>query len=347
MMYRLRNDFQLSIITLLGVFAAIGVTPFALYRFVKGDILAGTIDLLAVVGVIFSVFMAWRTGNTGRSGLFLAIVACVGAVVTAMVRGEVGLFWLYPSLFTSFLLTPPRVAVLVNLLSLAFLVGYGAAFTSMEQMLSFMTTVIVVNSCAFAFARRNEVQRLRLEQLATIDPLTGVKNRRSMDIALELALAMHDRNGSSYALVVLDLDGFKQVNDQFGHSVGDGVLVDCARLVQKRSRKVDQLFRFGGEEFVLLIAGAESHEVPWIVQNLQAELRQNLQAPCGPVTVSFGVSLVKSTDDANSWFNRADRAMYQAKLNGRDQIVYADTDTPMASSVERKTDACPTAGLLK
>ncbi|MDC0661154.1 GGDEF domain-containing protein [Marinobacter sp. SS21] len=323
MVYRLRNNFRLSIISLLGACAVVGITPFAVYRFCQGALLAGLVDTSILAGICLTVVYAWRTGDTQRSGFVLALVACAGAVAVATLMGETGLFWLFPALITSFFLTSASVAVGINLLGLAVLMLHGAAFVSLEQMWSFATTAVVVSCCAYVFALRNDNQRQRLEQLASLDPLTGVKNRRAMDQELKAAVSARARNGVSSALVLMDLDHFKRINDEFGHSAGDDVLVEFVGLLQANTRCSDQLFRYGGEEFVLLLPGVDGEGLPAVMDNLQRCLRRSLKSPGGPVTVSYGIALLQAHDDASRWLDRADEALYQAKADGRDRMVCA------------------------
>ncbi len=324
MFQRLRSDFRLSIITLLGLSGFLGITPFAVLRFHQGDTATGVVDLLILCGVSAGVAYAWWTGDTRRSGLFMAVVACFGAVVVAGLVGDSGLFWLYPSLITSFFLTPPRIAIAINVTAVGLMVAQGDAFSSLEQMGSFVSTVLVVSACAFVFASRNEDQRRRLEHLATIDPLTGVKNRRAMDEELEIAQAHATRTGISCALILLDIDHFKKINDEYGHYVGDAVLVDLVKVLRKNTRKSDQLFRYGGEEFVLLLPGSDGPGLKTVIANLQQLLRNHVKHPGGSITASFGVAELDWGETVGSWLARADDALYQAKESGRDRAVFAE-----------------------
>lgn len=322
MLYRLRNDFQLSVISLLGVFAILGITPFAVWRFVQGEILIGTIDTIILLGIIGAVVYAWRTGKKDLAGLFLATVPCtMGGITIATLVGEAGLFWLYPALICSFFMTRPWIATALALAALLFLVFEGSAFTSATQQWSFVTTVAVVSICAYVFARRNEDQRVTLQQLALIDPLTGTRNRRAMDAALEQALGDRDRQTGSYALTLVDLDHFKAVNDQHGHHVGDRILVEFSSILNTNTRRSDQVFRFGGEEFVLLLSGVTGQTLTAAIEHLQQTVRRSLKSPSGTVTASFGVTLLHPSDSPQSVLERADRALYQAKAQGRDRIV--------------------------
>lgn len=334
MLYRLKTDFRLSIITLLAISAILGISPFAVMRFVQGNVLAGIVDLSIMLAITVGMVYAWVTGDTARSGFFMAVVAGGGAVAVGAVVGEPGLFWLYPCLVTSFFLTEPRYAIFINLAAVVALMVHGVAFTSSVQMWSFAATTVVVSCCAYTFAHRNENQRERLEHLATIDPLTGVKNRRSMDEELAMATATATRTGISYALVLLDIDHFKKINDQYGHGVGDEVLREMVALIEQNIRRSDQLFRFGGEEFVLLMNGVDQTGLRAVMHNLQHIMHRFLRHPGGTVTASFGVALLRVGESPDDWLARADEALYKAKASGRDRIVYADDTAALKTTVE-------------
>jgi len=325
MLNRLKTDFRLSIITILGASALLGITPFAAMRFLQGNVVAGLIDTSILLTICSGMAYAWITGDTRRSGMVLAVFACAGAVAVAATVGEVGLFWLYPCLVTTFFLVSPRIATLLNLTSIAAMVAQSDVFQSDIQMWTFIATAIVVSATALAFAQRTDSQRERLEQLATIDPLTGVKNRRAMDEELNLAASHAERTGLPYALVMLDIDHFKKVNDEFGHGVGDLVLIDLVTLIQQSTRKSDQLFRYGGEEFVLLLPGVDGTGLEAVMGNLQHILRKKVKHPGGAISASFGVALLKQGEQVESWLERADSALYAAKEAGRNRVVYSDT----------------------
>lgn len=324
MLHRLKNDFRFSLIILLGLGAMFGVAPFAVLRFMQGNSVAFVVDVLILAGVALAVTHAWRTGDTRRAGLLMACVATYGAVVVGTLVGDPGLFWLYPCLVTSFFLTPRRVAMAINVSAVVSMMAIGDAFRSYEQMWSFAATAVVVSVFAYVFANRNSDQRRRLEHLATIDPLTGVKNRRSMDQELAMAAANLERTGVPQAMVILDIDHFKQINDRFGHVVGDEILTELVDLIATHTRRYDQLFRFGGEEFVLLLPGVDLENLKSVMANLQRTVRRHLHGPGGLVTVSYGVATLQPGESVESWLTRADNALYQAKEAGRNRVVFAD-----------------------
>lgn len=335
MLNRLKTDFQLSIITLLSACALLGITPFAVLRFLQGDVVSSIVDILILVCIACGLLYAWTTGDTRRTGLAMAFVVCFGAVAAGAV-GNAGFFWLYPCLMVSFFLVPPRGAVLVNVLAiLSAMIIQDDDFQSAVHMWSFFATTVMTSVCAFVFAFRNNHHRERLELLATVDPLTGVKNRRSMDEGLNQAIADARRTGRSYAVVMMDIDHFKKINDEYGHGVGDEVLLSLVALVQQRIRKTDQLFRYGGEEFVVLLSRVDGDSLRLTANNLQQILRKNLRCQGVAITASFGAALLEDDESVESWVERADAAMYKAKETGRDRIVFSDS-TP-------ETDTSPPA----
>ncbi|PCM44278.1 GGDEF domain-containing protein [Marinobacter sp. ANT_B65] len=324
MLSRLKTDFQLSIITLLGACALLGVTPFAALRFIQGNLVTGIVDVLVLGCIVSGMAYAWITGDTRRSGFVLAIVVCCGSVA-AGVAGKAGFFWLYPCLMVSFFLVSPRGAVFVNLVAIASaMTMQDGAFQSSVHMWSFFSTTVMTSVCAYVFAFRNERHRESLQLLASVDPLTGVKNRRSMDEGLRSALMDARRTGRFYAVIMMDIDHFKKINDEHGHGIGDQVLLSLVSLIQQRIRKTDQLFRFGGEEFVLILSGVDCNGLKQIANDLQAHVRQQLRCGENAVTVSFGVARLHPDGTAEGWLKRADAALYEAKGSGRDQIVFAE-----------------------
>ncbi|RBW51944.1 GGDEF domain-containing protein [Marinobacter sp. F3R11] len=327
MLSRLKTDFQLSIITLLGVCAFTGVTPFVILRVLQGNVAAAIVDIVVLVSIAFGMVYAWITGDTRRTGFGLTVLICFGAIA-AGIAGKAGFFWLYPCIVVSFFLVPPREAVLINLVAIvSAMIIQDDSFQSLTHMASFFATTVMTSVCAYVFAFRNYNHRTELELLATVDPLTGVNNRRSMDKALRMALSDALRTDRSYAVVMIDLDHFKKVNDEHGHSVGDEVLLSLVSLIQERIRKTDRLFRYGGEEFVLLLSVVDVNSLRMISANLQTIIRQQLRCREQAVTASFGVALLRENESVETWLKRADSALYRAKELGRDRIVFAD-NTP-------------------
>jgi diguanylate cyclase (GGDEF)-like protein len=122
----------------------------------------------------------------------------------------------------------------------------------------------------------------------------------------------------------MDLDHFKQINDSFGHQAGDQVLVAFVDLIKRSSRQEDRLFRFGGEEFLLLLPNTDEHGLLAASTHLQQQIAQNLPGPGGPVTVSIGGAILRNHEHWESWLERADQCLYQAKSAGRNRTIIDD-----------------------
>lgn len=171
--------------------------------------------------------------------------------------------------------------------------------------------------------------RERLQQMAHQDDLTGIANRRYFELSAEQALLRAERLRGGGALISLDLDGFKGVNDQQGHAAGDALLQAIVRHLQQRLRKSDLLARLGGDEFAVLCEGLDQAAHLACAQQviaLIAEAAEQHQPGCG-VTASAGVAFFQADGPGfSSLMVRADRAMYQAKAAGRAQVCVAQFD---------------------
>lgn len=317
----MRTDFQLAIITSLGFCAVLGIIPFSIYRFLSGNTFAGIVDLVISLGIVVAVANAWQSGNVKRAGLLLAVVNTAGCLLSASVLGPPGQYWMYPALVGNFLLLGRNQALLLTASALVFLTVQGKAYDSRLQLVMFLVSASVTSMIAFVFASRTETQRQQLEALATLDPLTGTGNRRAMVRELQLAVESFKRDGTVFGLAMLDLDHFKQVNDKHGHERGDGVLVDFAELIRKNTRKVDRCFRFGGEEFVLLMPGTDAEGLRVIDSHLREYIADKLRCCGEQVTVSIGAAALRKGEDWQSWLARADAALYCAKHEGRNCTV--------------------------
>lgn len=166
----------------------------------------------------------------------------------------------------------------------------------------------------------SERLRTELEHLAHYDPLTNALNRRQMNHICATELERSRRHSRNMALLMLDLDHFKAINDTYGHQAGDQVLVNFTQQVSALLRQADQLGRFGGEEFVVLLPETSLDEALLVAGRiLRVCVRHEHTPSC---TVSIGVTTNQSEHDTvDKLLGRADAAMYQAKSNGRNQAV--------------------------
>ena len=168
-----------------------------------------------------------------------------------------------------------------------------------------------------------ETANRQLELLATHDALTGLYNRRCFDEKLNDCVHTSKRSGRSFALLMLDADDFKRINDTHGHCVGDAVLQQLAGLVSEHTRSTDFVARYGGEEFVVLLPDTpHAEEATTVAEKVRAAVAQAHFPDVGLLTVSIGIGLWDpGSPGSKDLFLKADEALYQAKSGGRNRVV--------------------------
>ncbi len=164
----------------------------------------------------------------------------------------------------------------------------------------------------------------QLEALATIDGLTGAKNRRAFDQQLEMEYRRSLRYDAPLSIMLLDVDKFKLFNDSFGHLAGDEVLKAVAQVLMQNVRVIDFVARYGGEEFVVLLPNTDAKGAMILADRLREKIA-NAPWEQRDVTASFGVAtLTEQIKEASELTGQADRALYASKENGRNRCTHAD-----------------------
>lgn len=190
--------------------------------------------------------------------------------------------------------------------------------------------LFLVATLVFAIAaqyRSNLNQRekfLREKQLETqsvTDTLTGLYNRLWFDLTLNDWCANTEKD-QVFSLVITDIDNFKVVNDTYGHPTGDRVLIQCTKLLQASVRSTDLLARWGGEEFVLLLPGANLEKAVELSERMRAQIESHTFEEVGKLTCSFGVVMHTPDQSAESLLQEADKQLYIAKESGKNRVVY-------------------------
>jgi diguanylate cyclase (GGDEF)-like protein len=185
---------------------------------------------------------------------------------------------------------------------------------------NFMALMLTVAFMTMATRRLQTI----LEERSTHDPLTGVLNRRGFAMFYEYKRMQMRRAGKPVTLMAIDLDHFKAVNDRHGHLVGDKVLVHVARAIRQALRESDDVARFGGEEFIVLLPDSDEHNAVLAAQRIRDTLRKGADAQLPMCTVSIGVGCHLSEDESlDALLARTDAALYRAKQNGRDRVELA------------------------
>lgn len=179
----------------------------------------------------------------------------------------------------------------------------------------------------FVCPLRNALMYQAAVAAAYQDPLTGLGSRRALEMTMERDIGLAQRHQYPVSVLVIDIDHFKTINDTHGHSAGDKVLRATARTIQKELRLTDPAFRYGGEEFVVILNKTALKGALGLAERIRQHVADNALQITGKtifVTLSVGIATVEPSDDMTSLFERADRALYQAKCSGRNRCVVAE-----------------------
>ena len=163
----------------------------------------------------------------------------------------------------------------------------------------------------------NALEYSRIRQMATKDMLTGLGNRNGFDEALMRLIGRCQRHHQPFALLIIDLDNFKAINDTLGHSEGDKVLISLANQIQQSLRQQDQAFRFGGDEFCCLMDCQTNEQLSAAANRLQSLVRDSAHLGKHNISCSLGGAIYREGDDFSALFDRADSALYQVKHSGK------------------------------
>jgi diguanylate cyclase (GGDEF)-like protein len=295
---------------------------------------------IVLAALLFGAAWARTSVRWLRAFTLLGAIAAVTAAIFLNGEREGGpalmneFFYVWPAVYAGYFYSRETIAgVLAGIIAaycaVLLVIGVGTEVFAYRLM---VTISVVAGTAATAHALRLQVNSLlsRLGQMATTDSLTSLLNRRAFDDRLRSETERARRNSEPLALVVGDIDRFKELNDHYGHPCGDQVLADVGRLLLESSRAVDVVARIGGEEFALVLPATSPVQAFEVAERLRHRIA-SLRDPGGnPVTMSFGVVVAPGGGAAvaDDMLEASDLALYAAKDRGRDQtVVYDDSLT--------------------
>lgn len=319
---RMRADIRLAIVTLYCACSFGIIMPFAIYRLAVGDTLIGLVDI-AIVGLFVSLMvLAWMPGMSRLAANITACAASTAVLAVVLVLG-LSFLWVFSSLVGNFLMADRRIALITSTLLILGVAIQSQAFVSNTERFTFIAVASMVSLFSLIFSARVDTQHGQLTEIAARDGLTGAFNRRTLDQDLATLTASSATKPQPKCLAIMDLDNFKQLNDEHGHEIGDQVLVQLTEIATTSTRGNDRFYRYGGEEFVLILPGTGLDGARVALANLRERIAKQLSGPDGPVTVSIGLAEYKQGERPEHWLKRADNALLQAKRTGKDQLVEA------------------------
>jgi len=303
------------------IMSMLGLVPFFFLRLSIGDWFVAAIDGIGAI----SAFLCFRHVERSRSvrfvGPFLAILALAGMTLNIYLLGEGDLYFLYPVVIAAFFLMQPVMALamttVVAVLVTAFTYPVLPLFDSVKLLLSLLGTALF----AFTFGWQRNRQRDHLRKLSRVDSLTGAGNRRALHEHMAELIAVHERDKQPMSLIILDLDDFKLINDQHGHLAGDKVLTQLTQLAMSRIRSTDRLFRYGGDEFLILANFSDAQTTHVLAEDIRKLIHDDKVVAGQHVSVSLGISQYRTGETADEWLLRADQAMYSVKQSGKNAVA--------------------------
>lgn len=314
--------------------------------------------LLAGLELIFATFAAVLLRIVGTTPhlkawtiAYLVPFFCVMEVALLLPQSSFTVFtWIQTIPIISYLLLGKRGGfwmslIFISLGVLAFNVRYvtEASLLNLAVMANLGFSSLAVMLFSHIYERSRDDNEQRLIELAGTDSLTGLANRMRLGETFRSLRGQADRGNGALSLVVLDLDYFKQVNDRYGHEVGDIVLQRTADALRSRLRDSDLACRLGGEEFALLLPGATLEQAANLADELRIRLEQTpIETGRETITVTFSAGVACFGEDGSSLselLKTADRRMYEAKGGGRNQVVAAGQRYAL-SKPESILDSC-------
>ena len=284
--------------------------------------------LIAVLAALFSgiqLFCAYQCYSNKYNtyiGLLSSIpMMFIGSALVLFELGVTGSYWPFLSVFGFYFtlqLTMARVANVVYLFVMLPIAYYSLPF---DVFVRFYPGLFGISLFLYICVNEIQNQHQTLTEMSITDSLTGLYNRTVLDLTLENAINLSKRENKSMTLLMIDIDDFKIINDSFGHPVGDEVLKCVATLMKENFRKTDALFRVGGEEFLVLLRDSNRTNSVMVAERLRETISKSELIREQQVTISVGVSELKSHTQWKDWLSDCDKRLYKAKELGKNKVV--------------------------
>lgn len=277
------------------------------------------------------MLVAFLTMVIGGMGLLAASLPSIRSILRTLGAGRLRVSWAW-----------------LHRLILGFLFGYGvfgaAHFGMATTKADLIVAAILLSGGAFVLivARLSDMTTSDIVRIASLerdvmrDPMTGAYNRRYLDSRLDEEISRVRRSNGSLSALMIDLDHFKDVNDIYGHQIGDEVIRHVSSLIMSQIRVSDIMVRYGGEEFLVLAPDSAPADAAELGNRLLHHIRsQCLTLPTGailPATASIGIATLGDAETQGSFLRRADEALYDAKRAGRNTMCFAACQSRMVTA---------------
>ena len=334
-----KRSYQLNM--LVGLLGCAFLLVFGVSALSHGKLMLGVSMTLATVSGLGSLLLMRQTGKAyyGACGVSLtASYVFLYLIISGGVEGS-GPLWCYPLLTMITFLQGLRrgIYMVFGLIALTLVilfmpnlpVAVAAYSTLFKARFVASLLALAIMTLIYEYLRGESQARYRsissqLDKVSRTDELTGVANRREMNDWLAMEYAGFLRHGLPFSVIMVDLDRFKQLNDSFGHAYGDQILLEVAKKLAGNVRQTDHVARWGGEEFLILLAQTELTEAARVAEKLRlavAEIESSGTSTKAAITASMGVQSIVYAKTIESLISQADERLYQAKNGGRNLVV--------------------------
>ena len=310
------------------IIATLSVTPFAIYRYSNGQYLAALFEILGVLIMCAIGIYVWKTRNTRVMKVVLSVTMLTALVLINYVLSTSVLFWIYPMIMTVYFINSLKVSALLVTPAIVALLPILIQEKTTVEVVSIVVTLIICQLFGFLLSSKIQQHYSKMGELVNQDGLTGALNRRAFDERLDFLHSFSNRHNKKQeaiaSLIIFDIDNFKAINDKFGHQEGDRILINLTKTFKQNMRDIDHLYRYGGEEFVVIANGADTLKAAVLAEKLRLLLETTDISDCTKVTASFGVAELQKREPTSRWVDRGDKAMYRAKRAGKNRVFIAN-----------------------
>lgn len=314
------TEFRHRNLMILGWVTVPALLPISFHNFYHGRYLLGILMILIVLIALINSFAIKYKNRTLIHLCYFFALMFITILIALKLFGADALYWCYPVFFSIYFLIERSVARKKVIFGLFILIPYVFFIYDIE-----LASRFSISLCTLCYFNdiQNGVQTSiynRMTQLIIRDPLTNAFNRRHMNTCIQNVIEESNRGLGPVSLLLMDIDHFKKVNDELGHEAGDQVLKAFVDILHKRQRKIDYVFRTGGEEFVVLLRNTELKQAVLIAEDIRQHIEEAELIEDQKVTTSIGAAQYLADESGDKWLKRADDNMYEAKNLGRNRI---------------------------
>ncbi len=302
--------------------ACLLLIPFCINNFIQGRIILGFVTLSVAIVTAIDAWLCYQEKYNKTINLYV-VAPCFIIAITLLLSelGVAGSYWVPLAVLAFYFMLPEKNAWIFNIVFMLLIMPI--AWNVLEQSTAIRFTGALIGVSFFAFISLREINKLHyhLKKQAVTDTLTGLYNRALLQDSLETAIHQSLRAQTPISLIMIDIDHFKEINDRYGHDIGDTTLKAISNYLKKYFRESDMVFRIGGEEFLILLHNTNKTDCLAVSEKLREGIEQLSPTLDCRVTASIGISSFQPEMNWKDWMKLCDRNLYRAKSNGRNQVA--------------------------